>query len=179
MSLNNETRRNPLVNAKCYLSGPIENDDPNHNWRIEPTKVLSERFGVKVFDPFSDPKQQWVPTLVKARDERDYETMATVARDFVSKDLIEVEQANFLVGYLPKGVATTGTHHEIIFSSNNKKPTLLVCPQGKQHVSLWYYGWIPHTCMFGSWDDLYVYLQEVADWKHADNRRWRYLYGLI
>lgn len=171
---------NPLKDARCYLGGPIEHDpNAHHNWRTEPTKVLVERFGVNLFDPFADPKQQWVPILKEARDKCDFETMTNIARDFVSKDLIMVERSDFIVSYLPKGVPTTGTHHEIIFSSNNKKPTLLVCPQGKQHVPLWYYGFIPHTCMFGSWEDLYVYLQEVADWKHTDNRRWRYRYGLI
>jgi nucleoside 2-deoxyribosyltransferase len=171
---------NPLKSARCYLSGPIENDESkNHNWRVEPTKVMIERFGVDVFDPFNDPKQQWTVELYKARDACDYEEMTRIAHDFVSKDLIMVEKADFLVAYLPKGVSTCGTHHEIIFSSNNKKPTLLVCPQGKQHVPLWYYGFIPHTCMFGSWDGLYNYLQEVVDWKHSGNKRWKYRYGLI
>lgn len=170
---------NPLIGARVYLGGPIEHDDTGLNWRTEPSKVLVERFGVDLFDPFSDPKQQWVPTLVEARNNCDYDTMAEIARDFVSKDLIMVERSDILISHLPKGVPTTGTHHEIIFSSNNKKPTLLVCPQGKQHVPLWYYGWIPHQCMFGSWDDLYDYLQEVVEWKHTDNRRWRYRYGLI
>jgi hypothetical protein len=171
---------NPLKNARCYLGGPIENDtSPNHNWRIEPTKVLTERFGADVFDPFNDPKQQWTVELYKARDACNYEEMARIAKNFVSKDLIMVERADFLVSYLPKNVPTCGTHHEIIFSSNNKKPTLLVCPQGKQYVPLWYYGFIPHTCMFGSWNDLYNYLQEVVDWKHSENKRWKYRYGLI
>lgn len=172
-------KRNPLKKARCYLGGPIENDSSGLNWRIEPKKVLTERFKVKLFDPFDDPKQQWVPNLEKARQERDYETMAKHARDFVSKDLIMVERSDFIISYLPRGVPTTGTHHEIIFSSDNKKPTLLVCPEGKEFVPLWYYGFIPHTCMFGSWGDLYAYLQEVVDWKHTENRRWKFRYGLI
>jgi hypothetical protein len=172
-------KTNPLLGARAYLGGPIENDTSGHNWRIEPSKVLRERFGVNLFDPFSDPKQQWVPELVQAQKDCDFDRMVEIARDFVSKDLIMVERSDFLVSYLPKGVPTTGTHHEIIFSSNNKKPTLLVCPQGKQFVPLWYYGFIPHTCMFGSWDALYDYLQEVVDWKHTSNRRWKYRYGLI
>jgi hypothetical protein len=172
-------KKNPLRKARCYLGGPIENDNTAHNWRVEPSKVLRERFKVNLFDPFSDPKQQWVPELITARDECNFERMAEIAKDFVSKDLIMVERSDFLISYLPKGVPTTGTHHEIIFSSGNKKPTLLVCPQGKQFVPLWYYGWIPHQCMFGSWEALYDYLQEVVEWKHTENRRWKYRYGLI
>lgn len=169
----------PLKDSRCYLSGPIEHGDINTNWRIDPCITLRDRFGINVFDPFSDPKQQWVSQLMKCRDSLDYEGMAKIAKNFVSKDLIMVERADFLIAYLPKSIPTTGTHHEIIFSSNNKKPTLLVCPEGKEHIPLWYYGFIPHTCMFGSWDSLYYYLQEVEDGKHINNRRWLYRYGLI
>lgn len=172
-------RINPLKDARCYLSGPIENDSPTHNWRDLPKKVLTERFEIDLFDPFCDPVQQKTGELLEARKNLDFETMASIAKNFVSKDLTMVERSDLLVAYLPKGIPTAGTHHEIIFSSNSKKPTLLVCPEGKEFVPLWYFGFIPHTCMFGSWDQLFDYLQDVKDWKHTDNRRWFYRYGLI
>lgn len=172
-------KENPLRGARCYLSGPIENDSQSHNWRIEPTKVLIERFGVNLFDPFNDPKQQFVPELKKAREEKNYQKMVEIAKNFVSKDLTMVERSDFLISYLPKGVPTTGTHHEIIFSSNNKKPTLLICPQGKEFIPLWYYGFIPPEAMFGSWEEVYTYLDEVNNGHHTHNRRWLFCYGLI
>jgi hypothetical protein len=168
-----------LSGRRCYLSGPIENDNPNGNWRTEPSKILREVFGIDLFDPHADPKQQWVGDLQKARDECNYSEMARIAKDFVSKDLTVVSRSDILIAYLPKGVPTTGTHHEIINSSNNKTPTLLVCPQGKQFVPLWYYGFIPHSVMFGSWEDLYGYLREVNEGLHKDNRRWHYIYGML
>ena len=167
-----------LAGSRGYLGGPIENDQ-QPDWRIGPKKVLREEFGVNVVDPNEDEKQQWATSLQKARDECDYEEMKRIATQFVQKDLTLVSKMDLVVSYLPYKVATTGTHHEIINSSNNKTPTLLVCPQGKQFIPLWYYGFIPHECMFGSWDDLYEYLREVDAGLHAHNRRWHYLYKLI
>lgn len=171
--------RGVLRDKKLYLSGPIENDNLSINWRIEPKRVLSKRFGLNVFDPFADPKQQWVPWLHTYRANLDYEGMREVAKKFVRKDLALVDRSDMLIAYLPEGVRTTGTIHEIINSHNAKKPTLLVCPQGKVHIPTWFFGFIPLECMFDSWEDLYNFLQEVEDGKHHDNNRWDYIYGKI
>lgn len=169
-----------LKNKRCYLSGPIENDDTQtHNWRNEPKKALVEKFGIDLFDPFDDPKQQWVPVLAKARRDCDYPKMSEIASNFVRKDLCMVDRADFIVAYVPYKVCTTGTTHEIIFSHNAKKPTMLVCPQGKEFVPLWYYGFMSHEYMFGSWEDLYSYLQDVDDGQHKKDNRWHYVYGMI
>jgi nucleoside 2-deoxyribosyltransferase len=168
-----------LEGVRCYLSGPIEHDATHTNWRTDPTKQLVEGFKINLFDPYSDPKQQWVPLLHEARANKDYNEIARIAADFVHKDLAIVDRCDFVIAYLPKGVPTTGTHHEIINSVNAKKPTLLVCPQGKENVPIWYYGFIPHEVMFGSWEELYTYLHEVNDGKHKDKRRWAFVYGLV
>ena len=168
-----------LKGKRCYLSGAIQYDDAGHNWRSAPKKVLVEEFGIDLFDPFADPKQQWVPLLNDAQKNRDFATMERISKQFVRKDLCMVDRSDFLISYLPHKVPTTGTHHEIINSFNAKKPTLLVCPQGKEFIPLWYYGFIPHEVMFGSWDELYAYLREVDGAKHTHNNRWAYVYGII
>jgi nucleoside 2-deoxyribosyltransferase len=170
---------NYLENARAYLSGPIEHDDMGHNWRVEPTKVLVERFKIKLFDPFADPKQQWAPALHKAREEDDYKTMIDIAKKFVRKDLSSVDHSDFVIAYLPYGVPTTGTHHEIINSNDAKKPTLLVSNRTISYIPLWYYGFIPHEFMFAGWNALYDYLAEVNEGKHRHNNRWSYTYGDI
>jgi len=168
-----------LKGKRCYLGGPIQYDTTGHNWREEPKKVLVEEFGIDLFDPFEDPKQQWVPILQEAQNKKDYEAMAKISGQFVRKDLCMVDRSDFLISYLPYKVPTTGTHHEIINSVNAKKPTLLVCTHGKEYIPLWYYGFIPHEVMFSSWNDLYAYLREVEERKHTSNNRWAYVYGLI
>lgn len=168
-----------LKGKRAYLSGPIQHDQTGRNWRTEPTAVLTTRFGIDLFDPFEDPKQQWVPALKAAQAERDYDEMTRIARQFVRKDLCMVDRSDFIISYLPLGVPTTGTHHEIINSVNAKKPVLLICPQGKEHVPLWYYGFVSHKAMFGSWTDLYFYLNDVDAGRHKDDNRWDFVYGLI
>src|SRR3989304_6377731 len=125
-----------LQDTRVYLSGPIEYDEEGTNWRIEPKKELVSRFSVNLFDPFEDPKQQWLPLIAKAREKLDYEAMETVAKKFVRKDLSIVDRADFVIAYLPYKVPTTGTHHEIIVANNAKKPVMLVCPEGKEHIPL-------------------------------------------
>lgn len=170
--------KNVLKGKRCYLSGPIENDT-HVDWRVEPRHVLQSIYKIELFDPFADPKQQFVPALKQARIDKDFETMARIAKAFVRKDLAMVDRADMTIAYVPHGVPTTGTHHEIINSNNAKKPTLLVCPQGKEFVPLWYYGFIPHEFMFGSWDELWGYLGGVAAGSQVGSDRWAYIYGLV
>jgi hypothetical protein len=173
-----QERHGFLHGKRCYLSGPIENGS-GPNWRDEPKQVLTERFGIDLFDPFADPKQVWAEELYKARSNKDFDTIVRIAKCFVRKDLSMVDRADFLIAYVPYKVPTTGTHHEIINSNNAKKPTLLVCPQGKEFVPLWYYGFIPPECMFGSWEELYAYLDEVDRGRHKTNNRWHFIYGMV
>lgn len=168
-----------LDGKRCYLSGPIQYDVSGLNWRTEPSQVLRQEFGIDLFDPFADPKQQWLPLLKDAQEKSDYETMTKIAKSFVRKDLSMVDRADFVIAYLPHKVPTTGTHHEIINSSNSKKPTILICPEGKNKIPLWYYGFIPHEVMFGSWEEVYKYLREINAGLHKENHRLAYIYGLI
>jgi len=169
-----------LKGKRGYLSGAIEHDTTGHNWRTEPKKVLIDRFGINVFDPFDDPKQNFSPALYKARDDRDFETIIKITKGFVRKDLAQVDRADLLIAYLPYKVATCGTHHEIINSNNSKKPTLLVTNSDNiAHIPLWYFGFIPKEFMFPGWDALYNYLEEVNEGRHKENNRWSFIYGLI
>jgi len=167
-----------LEGKRCYLSGPIEFGS-GPNWRIVPSEVLVNEFKLDLFDPFNDPKQQWAPKLAKARSEKNYNEMVRIAKNFVRKDLSVVDGSDFIVACLPRGVPTTGTVHEIINKSLSKKPVLIVCSEGKEFVPFWYWGFIPHTQMFGNWEDLYQYLREVNVGLHSDNYRWDYICGRI
>lgn len=167
-----------LEDKRGYLSGPIEMNS-DLDWRIEPKKVLKNEFKINIFDPFEDPKQNKVPELLKAREERDFPTLVRIARGFVRKDLTEVDHSHVVIAYLPYKVATCGTHHEIINSNNAKKPTLLVADGNKALIPLWYYGFIPPEFMFDNWDGLYEYLREVNEKKHLSNNRWNIVYGLV
>lgn len=166
-----------LKNVKAYISGPIEHGSET-NWRTEPKNQLRTRFGLDVFDPFEDPKQQWVPALSKAREEKDYDSMIKIAKRFVRKDLSVVQESRILIAYLPFKVPTVGTVHEIINSNSDKRPTLLVTDQNDiGYLPLWYFGFIKKEFMFPNWDALYEYLAEVDRGEHRDNDRWSLVYG--
>lgn len=166
-----------LKGTKSYLSGPLEFDS-GHNWRIEPIRVLAQEFEIDLFDPFSDPKQQWVPILNEARKNKDIETIRKTAKSFVRKDLKKVDQSDFLIAYVPYKVPTVGTVHEIINSNNEKKPTLLVTDQSDiSYIPLWYFGYIKPEFMFAGWEALFSYLREVNEGKHRHNDRWAFVYG--
>lgn len=171
---------NYLKDKRVYLSGPIECALENDlNWRTEPKRILTQELGVNLFDPFDDLKQQWVPILRDAREAKDYDTMSRIASDFVRKDLCMVDRSDFIIAYLPYKIPTTGTHHEIINSNAAKKPTLLICPDGKNKNPLWYFGFIKHKFMFGNWNDLFNYLREVDQGLHKEEDRWKFVYGLV
>lgn len=169
---------NYLYNKKVYLSGPIQYDTSNLNWRLDPVHVFTESFGLDVFDPFADPKQQWTSTLKEAQATKDVETIVKIAKRFVRKDLAVVDRSDFVVAYLPHKVCTVGTHHEVISSNSLKKPTLLVTDTNDiTNIPVWYFGFIPVEFMFPKWSSLYEYLNEVNLGHHKNNDRWSYVYG--
>jgi nucleoside 2-deoxyribosyltransferase len=164
-----------LHGKRCYIGGPIEFDTNAYDWRM-PLKEFLTELGVQVFDPLDDSKQSLQPDLLAARDRKDYEAMRNIAKTFVEKDLGIVDRMDFVIAHIPHKIPTTGTVHEIVVSSNAKKPTLLVCPQGKNMAGLWYFGVIPHQHIFGSWIEVEAYLNEVDVGRHTDDRRWRFVY---
>ena len=167
-----------LKNKAAYLSGPITYSK-DIQWRDDPKGVLKGEFCIDLFDTFKDHKQQWTNDLEEALEKEDYDTVEKISKGFVRKDLSKVDHSWFLIAYCPHKIPTIGVVHEIINANNKKVPTLLVCPEGKKYHSPWYFGFIKHEFMFGSWDDLYSYLREVNDGKHMENNRWQMVYDLV
>jgi hypothetical protein len=170
---------NYLKTLRCYIGGPIEHC-ADANWRPEVNKTLTDRFGINVFDPYQDPKQQWAPALTEARKNKDLVTMRRIAANFVRKDMAIVDRTDFGIWRLPYQVPTTGSIEEIISCNSAKKPAILMCPQGVEYLPYWFHGYssLPRY-MFGSWEDVYKYLEEVDAGGHKDDPRWAFTYGLI
>lgn len=170
-----------LKNKHFYLSGPIEfGQNSCINWRDYPKLSLEKRFGIHVFDPFADPKQQWKEKIIEAKTNKDYDCIVKIAKSFVQKDLTMVQRCDALIAYLPYKVPTIGTHHEIIQNIQLDKPTLLVCEEGVENLPVWYFGLIPLNYMFGSWDSLFYYLGEInSGEKHLEDHRWDFVRGLL
>jgi hypothetical protein len=148
-----------LNGSKAYLSGPMEFS--NGDYRTQPAIELLKTFGIQVFDPALDPKEQWVPDIKQAKADKDYMRIKSIAERFFRKDLGMLYQCDMTIAFLPYKVPTVGTHHEIIESWRCMKPTLLVCPDGIENIPVWYFGFMPLEHMFSSWDSLYDYLRRV------------------
>jgi hypothetical protein len=191
-----------LQGTNCYLSGPIEHDRSTENWRVEPIGMLSNRFGIQVFDPNSDPKQSRTTELKEAKAKRDWQKVKEIAWGFVRKDLYKVDKSEFIIariGYEKvyyesdinwtmetiddgphlRQIPTTGTIHEIINSDSLHRPTLIICELGIEYIPTWLIGFIPLQYLFGSWADLYNYLDEVDQGRHKSDNRWAIVYGIV
>lgn len=172
---------NYLKDKRLYFSSPIECcEEKEKNWRQPIIEKLKNQYGLNVFDPYSDPKQQFTDDIKKAKENKDFQTVRKIARSFVKKDLNLVDRSDILLAYIPYRVPTTGVCHEIIVSSNSKKPTLLVTNMNDiSYIPTWYFGFIPVEFMFSNWEALFNYLKEVNEGKHKDNDKWSYIYELI
>jgi nucleoside 2-deoxyribosyltransferase len=168
-----------LFGKRAYLSGPIEMANHEHNWRTEPKKILSEKYGLNIFDPFDDPKQNRAGELYEARDAGNWDLVEEIAASFVAKDLSLVDRSDLLFANLPYKVSTCGTHHEIINANNCKKPVLLICEDGVEKIPLWYRGFIKKEHMFGSWVEVYNFLDKIELGEMKNHKRWRFICDMI
>lgn len=151
--------KNFLKDKLFYLSAPIEFG--TDNWRYNFKETIIKKFNLKIYDPFLDPKQQWVEKINSARKDKNYDEMSLIARNFYLKDCLMVDKSDGLIAYIPYKVATHGVPCEISQSLKSNKPTYVVCPQGKELIPIWYYGMLPHKNMFGNFDELISYFEKI------------------
>jgi nucleoside 2-deoxyribosyltransferase len=168
---------NYLKNRRVYIAGPIEFSDQALDWRMKIKENLLSKFGLRVFDPIDDPKQGVRKDMIKAKEEKNYEKISQIVHSWVRTDLSIIDRMDFIIANLPYKVPTFGTTHEIVSANDAKKPVLLVCEDGKEKTPDWFWGFINHNFMFGSWNDLYDYLQQVDEGKHKNNNRWYFTYN--
>jgi hypothetical protein len=166
---------NYLANRRMYLGSPIEHSNQD-DWRNLVKTNLRKKFNLKIFDPSEDKKQVNREKIIYLKENGLWQELSEIVFDFVRADLSIIDHSDFIIQHLPYKVPTTGTHHEIISAYNNKKVVLLVCPQGKDKIPDWYFGFIKHQYMFGSWEKCYEYLEKVDNGKHFNDDRWYFVY---
>ena len=165
-----------LSGKTFYLSSPIEFG--TNDWRHDFKEKIIKKFNLNIYDPFLDPKQQWVQQIAEARKEKDFDKMASVARRFYLKDCLMVDKTDGLIAYLPYKIATHGVPCEILQSVKANKPTYIICPEGKELIPIWYYGMISHKKMFGNINDLIDYFDKINNAKIDDDCLW-HIYDII
>lgn len=167
-----------LKGKKIYLAGPMEFDE-KEDWRSPVIYKLMTEFQLDIYDPSKDEKQILLEQVQEAREKSDCDKLEEIAKTFTKKDFGTIDRSDLVVAYHPRGIATTGTPCEVKHSLDLKKPTFVICPNGKVWASLWYFGLMKHQYIFGSWEDFYSYLREVCEGKHNGNHRWKFVLGLV
>ncbi len=174
-----------LNNQYCYLAGPIDKcPEYGKGWRSDITPFL-ENLGVRVIDPKNKPI---VCDLDLARAENDdvikkkhrllaegkYDEFARGIKQIRNIDLRFVDKSDFLVVNYDLSIPMCGTMEEIFLANREKKPIILMCPQGKAQISPWLFGALKHKLFFDSWNDVKKYLNKIHTNKKIDdlNGRW-------
>ncbi len=70
-----------LKGKSVYLSAAIE-CDIGPDWRPQRIKELTDQFGLNIFNPFFDEKQQDAPSLKIALEHENYDKAALIAKRF-------------------------------------------------------------------------------------------------
>lgn len=169
---------NRLWNTVAYLSGAIDRC-PNLGieWRQFIGDKLKENYNVIPYNPMNKPiaiagehenrllRKQW-------KSDGEYHKLAAFMRTLRHVDLRMCDKSDFGIFYLDLDIYACGTFEELFLMNKQKKPTLIVCKQGKKEVPDWIYGMVTHELMFDNFSDMFVYLDKV-DSGQADNLgRW-------
>lgn len=160
---------NILKNHKIYLSGAIDRvSDSGIGWRKWLTPKLQE-MGMVVFDPCNKPV--FDEGLIEGPDFKAYKNqlksegrfdeLQSVMKRIRNIDLRMVDASDCVIVNLDMDVHLCGTYEEIFVANRQKKPVLLMCPQGIGAIPDWLFGTLPLEMMFAQWDDLILYLQTI------------------
>lgn len=169
---------NRLYLNRVYLAGQMDRiPDGGVQWRKDLTPWLNSR-GIVVLDPTAKPVDIGLETAEtrKIRQEGKHHgdfTALLEDKEVRSTDLRMVDISDFLIVKIDISTHASGTYEELYWANREKKPVLVMCEQGKNNVPDWLFWTIPHEHMFGSWDDLKLYIDHVAFAKEVDRKkRW-------
>tara|TARA_R110000824_G_scaffold356303_2_gene543547 strand:+ start:884 stop:1432 length:549 start_codon:yes stop_codon:yes gene_type:complete len=172
---------NHLNNMRCYLAGPIDYaEDDGIGWRDDITEFL-EPMGVYIFNPCRKPVADAIykeveeekTKMVGLKKAHRYLELSQRMKEIVHFDLRMVDVSDFVIVYINPDIPTFGTIHELIISSTQRKPTLLVMEGGKANCPNWLFGIIDFNFIFEDFHDLQEYLIQINRGNiDADLSRW-------
>lgn len=176
------TMLNNLKDMRTYLVGAMDRvPDGGISWR-NAIKPMLQAIGIKVLDPCSKP----VESVNEDSDTRmiieyykqtqQYDKIRDEFSHIRNADLRCVDVSDFVIAYINLDVHMCGSYEEIVTANRQKKPVLIWCEQGKQHVPNWLFFMLPHKHMFNNMSDLVNYLCLVDTSKNPhDFERWFFL----
>lgn len=181
---------NRLKSSKTYLIGGMDDfSDRGMGWRQEITPFLTN-MGIGVLDPTNKHSMighedfDHLETRKKIIEgiesgviiENDlYTQYNKIMKEVVSIDLRMVDTADFLIVYIDTSKHLCGSYHELAMSVNQRKPTLVVCKQGKIKTPPWIMGIVPHQMIFSTWEQLKKYLIDIDTSENINTLgRWKF-----
>lgn len=170
-----------LKYLSSYLIGPID-ADPNlgKSWRDEMEPFLTN-LGVRVFNPLNKPVEDG--SEVEQRELRDkllkeqrYDEFRVIMKRIRAIDLRFTDLADFLVVNFDMKIPMCGTFEEICTANRQRKPIIIMCPQGKHNLPQWLFAQLPHQLFFSSWEQVKVYLNHINTDENVDTVGDRWLF---
>lgn len=167
------------LNGKTvYLCGPLHAEkDSGIGWREHITPKLLD-YGLVVDDPtkktvngvgeVGDDKARFKELILQKKFQQLKEEFWPIVR----KDLRSVDRSDFLIFNYVAGVPTVGTYHEIIISSQQKKPILLKYDENElDKFNPWVLTFVKSSWCFSTWEELYEELDRVNN-RQFDSSHW-------
>lgn len=174
-----------LTGMRCYLAGAMDRaPDGGVGWRKYTANVLADNHGVIVLDPtnkpidigFEDIENREYRMSLKKRGA--FEALAAEMRTVRVVDLRMVDIADFLIVNLDMNVHTCGTYEELFWANRMKKPVLVHIEGTKVECPDWLFGTLPNEHIFGSWAQMYEYLENIADGT-LEHKRFMFFHSIV
>lgn len=169
-----------LYGTRTYLVGAMDRvPDGGTVWREKLTPQL-HKLGVMVYNPCNKPIKD--PKVIENSDTREsirilkeagyFKTIREEYGSIRTVDLRMVDTSDFIIANIDIDVHACGTYEEITLANRQKKPVLVHCEQGLDHVPNWLIMQLPDWCFFHNWDQMIHYLSYINENKIEADKRW-------
>jgi hypothetical protein len=172
---------NNLKGSCVYLVGSIDDsEDFGTGWRQEITPFL-HNLGIGVFDPTNKPSiwisesEDEVNHLNELKKRSKFDALSHIMKKIVSIDLHFLDLSNFVIAHLDFNVRITGSITELTYAALEKKPIIVICPQGKENIPNWLFGLLDHDKFFISLDKATEYIEAVNQLDVRVFPQWRFI----
>lgn len=168
---------------RFYLCGAIDRASDNGKaWRenLEPTIA---KFGGICINPLKKPINVGLETddhryeRVIASNCQNYDKLQQIMKLVRAVDLRLIEVSDVILVNLDTNIHLCGTMEEIFWANRQKKPIIVVCPQGKPNIPDWLFGTLPHQMFFSTWMEAITYLQHIDEDLVIEHRKRWFFYN--
>jgi hypothetical protein len=142
--------------------------DQGVGWRKRLAEWLIVNLGIIVIDPTNKPIDI-VPEDSASMTRRNQMKLQGNWKDYQAEcrlmrcvDLRLVDIADFLIVNIDLNIHACGTYEELFLANRSKKPIIVRYVQGKQAMSDWMAGTLPHEMIFSTWYEIETYLEHIS-----------------